>query len=235
MCEYFENHIDPDLYEFILVDNGSDIKEPSGYTTIRTTQNFQTTGGWLLGLKYADFLEEQTGCIFDYYLFSITSTRIPVELNQGDILTPMVHVLDNDHNAVGIHASLTLESTTAWGHLKNRGQGVRRTWFIDNIFALYRANWFNNIGRFDPALTYAYGVDLETGWKARAAARGIYVDDRVLVEKITDIGYTMDRMNMSAQDRQVNAREEADRILIPRYGHNWQQKLREEFVRDEWR
>lgn len=236
MYEYFQDYVKTP-HDFIMVDNGSDIMPPSKYSAIRTQKNLQTCQGWLLGLKYADLLTEGGRTEpYKYYLFTITSTQIVKQSTYPDILEPMVMFMEHNPNAIGLHASLTKNSTTAWTHLINRDTNkVRRTWFIDNIFALYRASWFNQIGRFDPDLTYAWGVDLETCWKARGQGRGIYVDDRVQVEKITNIGYKMNRMNMSASDRVNNAYNEAKGILQKRYGHGWESKLREEFVDAKWR
>ena len=38
-------------YDFICVDNASDLMPPSKYTKVHLTANRQTTGGWLAGLE----------------------------------------------------------------------------------------------------------------------------------------------------------------------------------------
>ncbi len=193
----------------IVIDNGSDIQPPSKYTTVKLDRNVQTTGGWLAGL------EAIKGKGYEYYWFLITSTRIP----EGDVLSPMVEFMDANPDAVGIHPSLTAESTTGWPHLKNRGtNSVRRTWMIDNIASLYRADWFDSIGWFDPAYTYAWGIDLETCYRARKQGRSIWVDDRVQVEKITNIGYSMNRMNMTADERGRLAYANMMQVLTRKWG-----------------
>ena len=233
LAAHIQTHIHPSKYSLILVDNGSDQMPPAERTTIRLRKNRQTCGGWLAGLDYADFLvrHNHSDPYFAYWIM-ITSAEF---VSGGDILTPMVEWLAKHENAVAIHPALTQDSTTAWEHLKSRGLlQPRRTWMIDNIAALYKADWFDNIGRFDPALTYAWGTDLETCWLARKAGRSIWVDERGLIKKVTNIGYTMDRMGESAEDRVHNAYSETKRVLMKRYGKNWEQIIRRRYVIEEW-
>lgn len=212
----------------IVIDNGSDIQKPSEYTTVKLAQNVQTTGGWLAGL------EAIKGKGYDYYWFLITSARIPEE--EGDILSPMVEFMDSHPEAVGIHPSLTTNSTTGWPHLINRGMNaVCRTWMIDNIASLYRADWFDSIGWFDPAYTYAWGIDLETCYRARKQGRGIYIDDRVQIEKITNIGYQLGRMNMSADERGRLAYANMMDVLQRKWGADAWHKMTVEAIDDDWK
>lgn len=200
--------------DFICVDNASDLVEPSRYTNVIRKENGQTTGGWLSGLQYADYL----GHDYLAYVFTITSCDWP-ENQQFDVVEKLARVLIDDKNAVGVHPALTADSTTHWGEMKTRsGDGPRPIWHLDNLFCMYRADWFNSIGRFDPALTYAHGPDLETGWYARRDGRGLYIHEGVQIRKITNIGYTMNRMNMSAAQRNANAMEEMQRVLGAKWG-----------------
>jgi len=233
LAEHIIDNMNHNMYDLILVDNGSDQVPPAKHTTIKLPKNKQTCGGWLAGLDYADFLvrEKHRPPYFAYWIM-ITSAEF---VNGGDILTPMVEWLAEHENAVAIHPALTQDSTTAWEHLKSRGLSQpRRTWMIDNIAALYKAEWFDSIGRFDPALTYAWGTDLETCYLARKAGHSIWVDERGLIKKVTNIGYTMNRMGESATDRVHNAYEEAARVLVQRYGEDWEQIIRRRYVLDEW-
>ena len=219
-------------YSLIVVDNGSDLVPPSQYTTLKLDTNIQTTGGWLAGLREADRLASLAGEEFWAYWFLITSAAFT---GYADPLTPLVWALLRDENTVGVHPALTEDSTTAWGHLKaRRGQGLRRTWMIDNIASLYRADWFDSIGRFDPSMVYAWGVDLETCWKARRDGRGLYVCEDVVIDKATNIGYDMGRMNMSAESRATKAGVNMHTILEKRYGKDWNNRMRHEFVKAEW-
>ena len=106
---------------------------------------------------------------------------------------------------------------------------------LDNLWCMYRAEWFDSIGWFDPELRYAWGVDLETCWQARKAGRSLWVHEGVRVRKITDIAYSMDRMRMSADERRRLAGMNMEIILSQKYGDNWRWRMWNEFVPDDWR
>jgi len=201
-----------------LIDNGSDIMPPAENTNVRLEKNVQTTNGWLCGLKAAD----KKAPYFAYW-FLITSAEF---VDAADPLTPMVEFLQDNGDAVGIHPALTADSTTAWAHLYDRKTGLpRRTWMIDNIASLYKAEWFDSIGRFDAELVYGWGIDLETCYLARKAGKSLWVDERVQIKKVTDIGYAMDRMNMKAHVRRVNASKNMQAVLSKRYGSMWRNEI----------
>lgn len=228
LCEEINKRVKSD-YRLVVVDNGSDIVNPSRFTGLSLEKNVQTTGGWLAGLDHADTLGK-----FDYYWFLITSTEFTSDVY--DILTPMVEFMDANKEAVGIHPALTGDSTTHWAHMITRGgDEPRRTWMIDNIASLYRADWFNSIGRFDRDMTYAWGIDLETCYKARVQNRSLWIDERVRVKKVTNIGYTMDRMNMSAGDRSMRASQNMTEVLQRKHGSNFWQLMTEHEVKPEWK
>ena len=218
-------------HELFVVDNGSDLVSPSKYTNLWLPENRQTTGGWLAGLRFADSFNED----FFAYWFLITSAEF---LNgNSDPLTPMAALLVADDNAVGVHPALTADSTTAWTHLisRNGSQKPRRTWMIDNIASLYRADWFDANGRFDPTLKYAWGIDLEACLKARQQGRSLWVDERSQIKKVTNIGYDMGRMNMKAGNREQLAGTNMAEVLSGRYGPNWWDRMLNEGVSDAWR
>lgn len=217
----------------IVIDNGSDIAEKSKYTTLSMATNVQTTGGWLMGLHYADALARKHGEKHFAYWFFITSAEIASDF---DVLTPMVDFMASDKDIVGVHPALTNDSTTSWGQLYNRGTGApRRTWMIDNIASLYRADWFDRIGRFDPRLRYAWGIDLETSYLARIQKKSLWVDDRVHVRKISDIGYQMNRMNMDSSTRQQLAGNNMRTELYNKYGARYWEMMTQDEVRTEWK
>lgn len=223
-------------HDLIVVDNGSDICAPSGFTNVLLPDNVQTTGGWLAGLAHADHLAASTP--YFAYWFIITSMRFLPDASALPIdpLSPLVNYLASDPNAVAIHPSLTSSSTTAWAHLKNRGTShPRRTWTIDNIASLYRADWFDAIGRFDPSFIYAWGIDLEACYLARLHGRGIYVHDGVTIHKTTDVAYSMERMNMTADNRRHLASSNMAYVMERKYGANWNRMMREDYVEEEWR
>lgn len=217
-------------HEVILIDNGSDLTEPSQFTNLWLPENRQTTGGWLAGLRFADSLDDD----FFAYWFLITSAEFPP--GDADPLAPLASLLVNLPQAVGVHPALTEDSTTAWTHLIARGVNeLRRTWMIDNIASLYRAEWFNDIGRFDPDLKYAWGIDLETCWLARHDHRSLWVHEGSRIKKVTNVGYDMGRMNMSASQREQLAGNNMADVLSKRYGNDWWDRMLNENVEDEWR
>jgi len=221
-------------YELIVVDNGSD-QDPSRYTSLTLGRNVQTTNGWLAGIQYANALAAMQGEKYLSYWMMITSAAF---VGGGDVLKPMAEWLIEHPDAEGIHPALTPRSTTTWKHLITRPDAAprpRKTWMIDNIAALWRAEWFDSIGRFDPKLIYGWGIDLETCWKARMSGLTLWVDERVRMEKITDIGYTMRRMGMDAQTRRELATENMRSILSVRYGADWWDKMTKDGVYDDLR
>ena len=224
LCEHLLRYVKWPMV-LIVVDNGSDLMDPSKYSTLRLSANVQTTGGWLAGLKKAREYDSLA------YWFLITSAEFSGE---DDPLEPMADLMMNNSQVVGVHPSLTEDSTSAWKHLFHRnGDLPRRVWMIDNIASLWRADWFDQVGGFDPELKYGWGIDLELSWKAREQGRALYVHDDCQVKKVTDIGYTMERMNMSADERRQLAGANMDEVLACKYGPDWDQKMREEFV-EEW-
>lgn len=230
---------DDKYVDFYIVDNGSDLKPPAKSTTLLLPKNSQTTGGFLAGLAAVD----KSGIDYIAYCFMITSTRLlDGYVGFGDAASTFAI----DSNVVGYSPCLTEESTTAWTHMKKRsvmeqGQNEnlivwqRSTWMIDNICAFWRKDWFDSIGWFDPHLSYAWGIDLETSWKARQQGKLILIDDYWRVHKTTNIGYDMGRMNMTAEERVNNARAEMARVLKSRYGDHWEDKMRNEFVTKDMR
>lgn len=219
--------------DIIVVDNGSDQVPPAAHTQVYLKDNIQTTGAFLAGLKECDRLADIRGTPYFAYWFLITSSEF---VDQNDNLTPMVEWLYDYQPAVGIHPALTLDSTTSWGHMLTRGgDKPRRTWMIDNICALYRADWFDRIGRFDPEFIYAWGIDLETCWRARFERRSIWIDERCRIKKVTNIAYDMDRMGMTAAERSRRAGENMRQVLEKKYGKYYWQIMTEAGVLDRWR
>jgi len=213
-------------HEIFMIDNGSDLVAPSQHTNVGIETNLQTTGGWNAGLDAAG----RNGNWLAYW-FLITSAEFK---SDRDPLTPMVVALLKCPELVGIHPALTQDSTTAWNHLKARGgDGVRRTWMIDNIASLWRADWFEANGGFDPDLKYGWGIDLELSYKARQQNKWMWIHEGVRVEKVTNIGYTMNRMGMSADERVRLAGANMAEVLSTKYGSNWDRKMRSDYV-ESW-
>ncbi len=221
--------------DFIMVDNGSDLVEPSQYTSLRLGQNIQTTGGWLMGLEYSDYLARKNG--EPYFAYWIMGTSMEFVEESLDPLTPLATLLVKRPDAVAVHAALTEDSTTAHTNMWERPQahGPRQTFRMDLLATLIRADWLNDIGRFDPDLTYAWGVPQETCWKARKQTRSLWIHEGTKIKKVSDIGYTMGRMNMTRVERGDSALAEKTSVLAKKYGDDWYDKIENEFVEPEWR
>ena len=219
-------------HELFVIDNGSDLCPPSKFTNVFLENNVQTTGGWLAGLEEADKRDQD----WLAYWFLITSAEFLQGIDD-DPLAPMARFLTEDSNAVGVHPALAADSTTAWIHLVSRdgSDEPRRTWMIDNIASLYRADWFDANDRFDSTLKYAWGIDLETCFKAREQGRSLWVDERSQIKKVTNIGYDMERMNMNASSREQIAGLNMAEVLSSRYGLHWWDRMLNEGVNDDWR
>ena len=91
---------------------------------------------------------------------------------------------------------------------------------IDNIAPLYRMSWLRD-HPFDPELKYAWGIDLEASYQAREEGRTLWVHEGSRITKITDIAYTLDRMEMSAAERRTLAGANMTEVLKKRYGPDW--------------
>lgn len=229
------------LYEYLIknvkypidvyiVDNGSDLVPPSKYTNVRIKKNKQTMGGWMKAFQEADKK------LYKYFAYMFLFTSMEFTVKSKDPISSMIEKLKEDHDAVAVIPAISKDSDIYWEHLKNRGSNnFRRTWFVDNIASLWRAEWLDRNGRVNKDLVYAYGVDVEMCWKARKAKKSIWIDERIEVQKITDVGYKMNRMNMSAEDRRKLAWENTVEVFSKKYGPDWYDKLYNQDIDDSWR
>lgn len=230
LVEYIQAHAKAP-YDLFVVDNGSDLVEPSKYTNVTIEKNCQTTCGWLAGLMASDTVAEYNKEPYFAYWIMITSTEFVKE--SGDPLTPLVEFLAETPQAAVVHAALTKDSTSAHAaQMMDRGSGQpRRTFLVDNIAALWRADYLNSVGRFRKELTMGWGVDMEGCWMARRDRKTIWMHEGTLIKKVSDIAYSMDRMNMTASERGELASAESRKILEPIYGPDYNEKLGHEWVK----
>lgn len=215
--------------DLIVVDNGSDLVEPSKYSTFVIPENVQTTNGFLQGLEYADSLNTYT-----YYWLIISSAEFISE-DKRDPLEVLLPIFDADPNAYCVQPSIIFdligEAWYRWLHPRKNNMFRREIW-TDYISTIFRAEYFNSIGRFRKELTMMWGVPGECNWKARKNGWNIYIADHYSMYKHTNIGYRMDRMNMTAQERRELASAECDRVLIPIYGEDFRDRFGSEFYED---
>lgn len=200
--------------DFYIVDNGSDIVEPSKYTTIWLRKNIQTTNGWNMGIAYANSIRNTFH--FDYIGFWIWITTSSYDIESGDILSPMIEYLNNNNKTMAISPSV--KNGDSWNHLKKNGDIPKEVIFVDNLATLYRTEWFDSIRYFDPNEIRGFGVDIENGILTRYCGYNCVVDHRVSIYKPSGIGYKMKRMNANSNKRCQLALAEMQSILRDRYG-----------------
>ena len=230
--EYFQEHVDYP-HDFIIVDNASDLIAPSKHTTVFLKENVQTCGGWLTGLEHADKMEQALG--EPYFAYVIVGTSIEL-VPDSDHIRAMAEFLVENKDAVGIVPAIVDSKVPCWLQILDRGTGEpRRTWGIDHLFTMWRADWFNSVGRFDSDLPYAWGLAEETCWQARRDGKSIWVHEGIKMKKHHNIGYKMDRMNMTWEERSHNAMDDVVRVMNKKHGTDWMKKLSQEFVIDEWK
>ena len=229
------------LYEYIvqkvkypidiyLIDNGSDLMKPSKYTNVFIEKNCQTTGGWLRAFQEADKKP------YRYFAYMFLFTSLEFTSKSKDPVSSMIKIFTKHKDAVGVIPSISKDSIVYWEHLKNRGShDFRRTWFIDNIASIWKADWLDRIGRINKDLIYAYGIDVEMCYLARKQNKSIWIDENIEVKKITDIGYKMNRMNMTAEDRRKLAWDNTVEVFSKKYGPDWYDKLYNQYIEDSWR
>jgi hypothetical protein len=140
--------------------------------------------------------------------------------SEGDVLTPMAEYMIDNPKVVGMCPGLTADSTTGWPHLKrgNDPTKVREVKFIDNLATLWRAEWFDSIGNYDPDELRGFGVEMEASYLARYSGRTVVVDDRVQIKKTSGVAYKMKRMNADSGKRGDTAVKEMRNLLGHRYG-----------------
>lgn len=140
--------------------------------------------------------------------------------SEGDVLTPMAQYMIDNPKVVGMCPGLTADSTTGWPHLKrgNDHSKVREVKFIDNLATLWRAEWFDSIGTYDPDELRGFGVEMEASYLARYSGRTVVVDDRVQIKKTSGVAYKLKRMNADAGKRGDTAVKEMRNLLGNRYG-----------------
>ena len=207
-------------YAGILLNNPSDDIVWEGQYTINVSMPIEMVGAYLMALTFADTLEQLKGISFFAYWSVLTSGEF---LLDKDHLTPMMDTLHNDSNAVMVSPAI---EGTAWDSLHPENHGnVVKVWGVDCNAVLWRADWFNSIGRYDIKMFYGWGGALESCWMARRDGRGIYVHHGLAMVKHDGIAEQMGRRSMSRNERNSVASENMHSILEPRYGKNFLGKL----------
>ena len=219
-------------YELIVVDNGSDIVEPSKYTNYWIPENVQMTRGFMQGVRFADSMDKD----FSMYWLIITSAKFYDEYEGEDYtkvdpLEILSKVLIDDPLAYAVQPALTFNEGSAWKlhHEPRPGKEVRRLFALEPVAVLYNAEHFNRLGRWNEELTMGWGVSAESFWKARKEGLHIYNHDGYVMHKESYIGYDMDRMGMTKEERVAKSAEEVRKYFTPLYGEKYYEYLNWEY------
>lgn len=216
-------------FDLFVVDNGSDLVMPSNYTTYRIEKNIQMVPGFLEGLRLAD----ETGKDYFAYWMITTSCRFD-EKDSRDPLAELLPSLIAHENSFAIQPSLIIDYGAWKDYLAPRHPfTVRQVYALENVCPLYKAEPFNKLGRWRKELSFGWGISSELYWKARKENLRIFTHDGYVMYKDTFIGYKMDRMNMTGEERSRIASQQSKDVLAPIYGENWQEKLSHEYITSE--
>ena len=155
------------------------------------------------------------------YLLCVTSAAIPEIQRERDLLTPLAELLESDPNAVYAHPANTPDTESPFRHMVDGGSGgPRRVGFCEGQCGLVRADWFHEIGGFDPQFQLHWGIDIDLCVQAHRQGRGIWLHEGVCVRKEDSRGYTSGRYEMSAEERARRAGADMDAILMRKYGRS---------------
>lgn len=207
-------------YVGILLNNPSDDIVWEGQYTINVSRGIELVGAYLMALTFADTLEQLEGLTFYAYWSVLTSLEF---LSDTDYLTPMVKILDGNPDAVMVSPEI---SGTAWDTLHPQdNDNIVSVWGVDCNAVLWRADWFNSIGRYDIKMFYGWGGAMESCWIARRDGKEIYVHHGLKTKKHDGIAEKMGKRTMTRLERNTLASANMYEVLEPRYGKNFMNKL----------
>lgn len=224
--------------DIIVVENGSDeewmfVPDDEDIHMVYLDYNLRATHGYRMGLAYVKSLEALNDEKYFAYFIMTTTGQL---LNDGvDPLRALYDYLQEDENAVIIQAAHDDESIGFWEHLRNRGTGLpRRTWMMEHSCALFRADWFDEVDWLDPRL-HIHGTDLYYSWQARRDGRGIYVHEGLEMHRHNNNMFELGRAPESdPSERTRLARASMEKSLSEELGQQWEQRLMQEFLEEEW-
>lgn len=217
IVEYLRNKITVS-YRLELIDNGSDTAPPSKYSTCILKKNRNKLGGVLTGMCLVSRYDPK------YYWILSTSMKMG-EFN-GDPLVELISQLNSVEDSVGIlpgfvgnlihypHKTMAADPNSRLGyHLTTFGLGA---------FAMYRAEWLDEIGWFDPCLTSSWGVDYEMGHLCEIKKKKLVISD-TFTTTIDDSGKTYYADSLGKYHEEC--RDEMYRVFQRKYGDNWKEIL----------
>ena len=207
-------------YVGILLNNPSDDIVWEGQHTINVSRSIELVGAYLIALTFADTLEQLEGISFYAYWSVLTSLEFLLDI---DYLTPMVNILDANPEAVMISPEM---EGTAWDTLHpQENDNIISVWGVDCNAVLWKADWFNSIGRYDIKMFYGWGGAIESCWVARRDGKEIYVHHGLKTKKHDGIAERMGKRTMTREERNNAATVNMRSVLEPKYGKNFLTKL----------
>ena len=200
-------------HNLFVIDNGSDRNPPSKYTTTKLDINRNKLGGVLAGLHLASKVNPSN--------YWIISTSMKFEPFDGDPAKELIGELVSVRNSVGVipgfvgnpihrtHQSVMAVPGSKFHEARILGP-----------YSLYRAEWLDRIGWFDPSLTSSWGVDYETSYIAHKSGKVLLVSDTVKVS-IDESGKYSEDLTKYQQE----CRDEMRTVLSRKYGPDWENIL----------
>lgn len=205
-------------YDLIVVDNGSDLVPPSQYTTHHIPENIQMTPGFMWGL---DQLEEE------YFAYWLITTSVRFEKDDfRDPLDALLKVLEDGDLVYAVQPSFHF-TWGAWVDLLSPRQPPkpRRVWGLEYAATLFRAKYFDELGRWNKRLIRGWGIASESAYLARKSGYRLYTHDGYVMYKDSWIGYELGRMNETGKERAAIATEECKKVLGEKYGEDYLEVL----------
>lgn len=206
-------------HDLVVFDNGSDKVSPSQYTTHSIEQNIQMVPGFMHAL------DQTIG--EDYFSYWLVTTSVRFDENdKRDPLAILNKVLEDDDKAYAIQPSMNF-TWGAWVDLLSPRQPPkpRRVWGIEYAATLFRATYFDRLGRWNRQLTRGWGMAAETAYFARKAGLHLYTHDGYVMYKDSWVGYDMERMSENGKERAMEATRECNDVLAPKYGKDFLEYL----------
>lgn len=201
------------------------------------SSNLHATHGFNTCLRLADSYAEYNdlGEYFAYWVITTTGLLDPDGTRTDDCLAPLLSHLENDGNAVVVQPAYREDSKGFWQHLYTRGgTSPRRVFMIEHSAALFRGDWFRDIGFMEPQI-HVHGTDLWYSYLARMEERGLYVHEGTWIKRHNDNMHEMGRsFEGNPQGRTTLARKSFERFGHAMLGPLWEQRLVNEYTDPAW-
>ena len=218
------------IFVVSMVDGAEDRVLHSKYATMECYVDLQMNRAITLGVKQAKGSEIIEDNRFFAYWFITTSM---VFIDDKDIMSILAEKFIYDENAVQLSPALDKSSGTSWTNMITKGnqyRSWRKTFGMDCLATMYRADWFDSIGGYTPELTYGWGMDMEVSWKARRDDKTSWISEDCCMHKDLSVAYKMGRWDVTPEIRNTEGNKEADKVLGDKYGPMYIEKLMWEYA-----